>query len=68
MSGDFSVEISNPSWIENGDFGKPVRKAMYAGNVFDLLNEIEGIAHGERVIGSMVLPEVRLSGQRIIGI
>jgi PmbA protein len=68
MSGDFSVEISNPSWIENGDFGKPVRKAMYAGNVFDLLKEIKGIAHGERVIGSMVLPEVRLSGQRIIGI
>ena len=68
MSGDFSVEISNPSWIEHGDFGNPIRKAMYAGNVFDLLKEIEGIAHGERVIGSMVLPEVRLSGQRIIGI
>jgi PmbA protein len=68
MSGDFSVEISNPSWIENGDFGKPVRKAMYAGNVFDLLKEIKGIAHGERVIGSMVLPEVRLAGQRIIGV
>jgi PmbA protein len=68
MSGDFSVEISNPSWIENGEFGNPVRKAMYAGNVFDLLKEIEGIAHGERVIGAMVLPEIRLSGQRIIGI
>jgi len=68
MSGDFSVEISNPSWIENGDFGKPVRKAMYAGNVFDLLKNIEGLGHGERVIGSMVLPEVRLSGQRIIGV
>ncbi len=67
MSGDFSVEISNPSWIKNGEFGNPVRKAMYAGNVFDLLKEIEGIAHGERVIGAMVLPEIRLSGQRIIG-
>jgi hypothetical protein len=41
---------------------------MYAGNVFDLLKEIKGIAHGERVIGSMVLPEVRLAGQRIIGV
>jgi PmbA protein len=68
MSGDFSVEISNPSWIENGDFAAPVRKAMYAGNVFELLKEIEGIGKGERVIGSMVLPELRLSGQRIIGI
>ena len=68
MSGDFSVEISNPSWIENGDFGNPIRKAMYAGNVFDLLKQIDGIAKGERVIGSMVLPEVRLTGQRIIGI
>jgi len=68
MSGDFSVEISNPSWIKNGEFGEAIRKAMYAGNVFDLLKEIEGIAHGERVIGSMVLPEIRLSGQRIIGI
>lgn len=68
MSGDFSVEISNPSWIKNNDFGNPVRKAMYAGNVFDLLKKIQGIGHGERVIGSMVLPEVRLSGQRIIGV
>lgn len=67
MSGDFSVEISNPSWIENGEFGKPIRKAMYAGNVFDLLRQIEGIAPGERVIGSMYLPEIRLTGQRIIG-
>jgi PmbA protein len=67
MSGDFSVEISNPSWIKDGDFEKPVRKAMYAGNVFDMLKQIEGIAHGERVVGSMILPEVRFSAQRLIG-
>jgi PmbA protein len=67
MSGDFSVEISNPSWVDNGGFGAPIRKVMYAGNAFSMLNNIEGIAKGNRNVGSMVLPEVRISGQRIIG-
>ncbi len=67
MSGDFSVEISNPSWVEGEEFGSPVRKAMLAGNVFDMLNNVGGIAEGNRTVGSMLLPEIRFSSQKIIG-
>jgi PmbA protein len=68
MSGDFSVEISNPSWVKDGDFGSPIRKVMFAGNVFDMMNNVSGIAEGNRAIGSMLLPEIRLSSQKIIGV
>jgi PmbA protein len=68
MSGDFSVEISNPSWVKDGDFGTPIRKVMFAGNVFDLLNKVSGIAEGNRTVGSMLLPEIRCSSQKIIGV
>jgi PmbA protein len=68
MSGDFSVEISNPSWVKDGDFGTAIKKVMLAGNVFDLLNSVSGIAEGNRAVGSMLLPEIRFSSQKIIGI
>ncbi|MDD1718473.1 MAG: TldD/PmbA family protein, partial [Methanoregulaceae archaeon] len=32
MSGDFSVECSNPIWVEGGEYQEPVRKAMLSGN------------------------------------
>ncbi|MDD1674200.1 MAG: metallopeptidase TldD-related protein, partial [Methanomicrobiales archaeon] len=66
-SGDFSVEISNPIWMENGEYGRPIRKAMLAGNVFSLLTALSGIGEGSRVVGSSIMPPVRLHNQRIIG-
>lgn len=68
MSGDFSVEISNPSWVKEDDFGTPIRKVMLAGNVFDMLHHVSGISEGNRAVGSMLLPEIRLSSQKIIGV
>ncbi|HTY14394.1 MAG TPA: TldD/PmbA family protein [Methanoregulaceae archaeon] len=68
MSGDFSVEISNPSWVKEDDFGTAIRKVMLAGNVFDMLNSVDGIAQGNRAVGSMLLPEIRFSSQKIIGV
>ena len=68
MSGDFSVEISNPSWIADGEFREPIRKAMYAGNVFELLRQIEAVGKTDREVGSMVLPEIRVADQKIVGV
>jgi PmbA protein len=68
MSGDFSVEISNPSWVKENDFGPAIKKIMFAGNVFEMLNNVSGIAEGNRAIGSMLLPEIRFSSQKIIGV
>lgn len=67
MSGDFSVELTNPTWVENGAYGKPVRKAMLAGNAFGLLKEIGGLGKKTREIGSLRLPAIRLNSQHIIG-
>jgi PmbA protein len=67
MSGDFSVELSNPIRVEGGGFGEPVRKAMLSGNVFDLLRAITAIGDDDRVVGSMILPSVRVEGQHLVG-
>jgi PmbA protein len=67
VSGDFSVECQNPSWVEGGRFREPVRKAMLSGNLFDALREIGGIAPGSRAVGNFILPCVRFKGLQVIG-
>ncbi|OPY38578.1 MAG: peptidase PmbA [Methanoregula sp. PtaU1.Bin051] len=67
MSGDFSVEMSNAFWMEDGSFCEPIRSAMLAGNVFDMHASVAGLSREVRQIGSLVLPSIRLSGLRVIG-
>ncbi len=67
LSGDFSVELSNPFWMEGGEYGEPIKKAMLAGNVFEMLSSIGGLGRESRVVGPMILPAMRLHKQRIIG-
>ncbi|MDO9323953.1 MAG: TldD/PmbA family protein [Methanoregula sp.] len=67
MSGEFSVELSNAFWMSEGEFQEPIRSAMLSGNVFSLHNEILGISHESRSIGSLILPSVKINKQRIIG-
>lgn len=67
MSGDFSVECQNASWVEGGGFSDAVRKAMLAGNVFDMLREVGGIGKESRIIGPLILPAIRFPAQHIVG-
>lgn len=67
VSGDFSVECQNPAWVEGGELGEPVRKAMLSGNLFDALREIGGIATGSRIVGHYILPCVRFRNLQVIG-
>lgn len=67
LSGDFSVELTNPFRVKDGTFEAPVRKAMLSGNVFDLLTSVAGLGQDRRNIGSLVLPSIRLNDQHIIG-
>jgi PmbA protein len=67
MSGDFSVELSNAFWMEDGGFEEPVRSAMLSGNVFDLHRDIAGLSKESRAIGSLILPSVKINKQHIIG-
>jgi PmbA protein len=67
MSGDFSVEISNAFRMEGGEFGEPVRSAMLSGNVFSLQKEIAGLSKESRSVGSLIVPSVKITKQRLIG-
>ncbi|WP_292519007.1 metallopeptidase TldD-related protein [Methanoculleus sp.] len=67
FSGDFSVEISNPFWVEGGDLVEPVRTAMLSGNVFEMLREIGGLGKDSRRVGRLTIPSIRLNNQQIIG-
>lgn len=67
MSGEFSVEISNAFWMENGSFEEPVRSAMMSGNVFDLHKDIAGLSKETRAVGSLILPSIKINKQHLIG-
>jgi PmbA protein len=67
MSGDFSVEISNAFWMEDGGFEEPVRSAMMSGNVFDMHRDIAGLSKETRAVGSLILPSIKLNKQHLIG-
>jgi PmbA protein len=67
LSGDFSVELTNPFMVSGGTYEFPVRKAMMSGNVFEMLREIAGLGNDQRVIGSLLIPSIKLKKQQIIG-
>jgi PmbA protein len=67
LTGDFSVELSNAFWMAENEPQEPVRHAMYAGNVFDLLGSVVGLGRESRVVGLLILPPIRLHSQQIVG-
>jgi PmbA protein len=67
MSGEFSVELSNAFWMEDGSFETPIRSAMLSGNVFELHKDIAGLSRESRALGSVILPSIRINKQHIIG-
>ncbi|NIA10593.1 MAG: TldD/PmbA family protein [Nitrospiraceae bacterium] len=66
-SGDFSVEARNSFLVENGEVKKPIKSLMIAGNVFDLLKNIDGAGTDVRAVGDIVVPTVRVSGMQVVG-
>lgn len=67
ITGDFSVELSNAAWVENGEYGAPIRSAMLSGNLFAMLADIAGAGEEKRELGRMTLPEVRFNNLHVIG-
>ena len=66
-SGDFSVEARNSFLIKNGEAKQPIKSIMIAGNVFDLLKNIDGVGTDVRAVGDIVVPTVRVSDMQVIG-
>jgi PmbA protein len=53
--------------MEGGRPVKPIRTAMFAGNVFEMLREIGGLGKDDRRVGRLTLPSILLNKQQIIG-
>jgi len=59
ISGDFSVEARNAFRVSPGDLPAPIRSLMLAGNIYDLLKNIE-IGTDVRAIGGIVTPTIKV--------
>jgi PmbA protein len=62
VTGDFSVETKN-AFLND----KPVKKAIISGNIFELLNKVEGTGKDYKQVSSVFAPTVEFSEVRVIG-
>ncbi len=61
ITGDFSVETRN-AFLN----GEPVKKAILSGNVFELLNKIEGFGKDVKQVSSIMTPSIEFSDVRVV--
>ena len=66
LTGEFSVEVANAFLAEGGSFKEPVRKAMIAGNVFDILKGDILISKGAKAMQGALVPMMRISDLQVI--
>lgn len=66
VSGDFSLGASG-IWIEKGEKTKPVRGVAIAGNILELMQNIDCVANDLRFFGSTGAPTLRIKGMSISG-
>ena len=66
ISGNFSVGASG-IWIENGQFTRPVRGVALAGNINDVLNNIEGVGNDLSFFGGKGCPSLRIADMAVSG-
>lgn len=62
VSGDFSVETRN-AFLD----GKPVRKAIISGNVFELLKNVVGFGKDVKQVSHIVSPSIEFSDVTVVG-
>jgi PmbA protein len=62
ISGDFSVETRN-AFLE----GKPVKKAIISGNIFELLRKVKGFGEDYKQFSSVLTPTIQFSDVRVVG-
>jgi len=66
LTGEFSVEVANAFLAENGKFIDPVKKAMIAGNVFDILKNGVTISHERKAMQGALVPLMRINDLQVI--
>jgi PmbA protein len=66
VTGDFSVGASG-MWIRNGELAYPVQEVTIAGNMLDMMQNVEMIANDARFMSSVVSPTFKVSEMTISG-
>jgi PmbA protein len=66
ISGDFSVGAAG-IWVENGKMTKAIRGVAIAGNMLELLRNIDAAADNLRFFGGQGAPTLRIQGMSISG-
>jgi PmbA protein len=66
ISGDFSLGVAGVK-IENGRITRPVRGVTVAGNIKDLLKNIQAVGNDLRFFGVFGSPSVLISGLVVSG-
>ena len=60
--------MATPAWkIENGEIAYPVKGAMLAGTIFDVLKGISALGNNVRKIERIVAPWVCAEKVRVVG-
>jgi PmbA protein len=67
LTGEFSVEVANAFLTEEGEFTQPIKKAMIVGNVFEMLQQIDGISAETKVFNCAIVPKMRFPSVQVIG-
>ncbi len=67
ITGDFSLSINKGFKIIDGEIAYPVKNAMFAGNVFELLKDVSCFGDDVRQSGHLIAPTVSFSRQKIVG-
>ncbi len=62
VSGDFSVETRNAFL-----YGKPIKKAIISGNIFELLKHVEGFGKDKKQVSHTVSPSIEFSDVTVVG-
>lgn len=67
VSGEFSV-VATPAWkIKDGEITHCSRGVMLAGNIFELIKNIEVVGCNERQMGQLISPWIQVENVRVIG-
>ncbi len=65
LAGEFSVNVALGFLVKDGKIAGRVKDCMVAGNVYDILSQIEAVGLERRWLGSSCLPAIRIGGLRL---
>lgn len=66
LTGEFSVEVANAFLAEGGKLLRPVKKAMLAGNVFEILKGDISISASAKAFNGALVPMMRIPDLQVI--